>query len=374
MYINWFEYNSISDNSSIERINLTDMNLLVGVSGAGKTTILRILSDFINIIRKNDGVHNECVFAMNFTINGILSKDTYEWHLKTVKSSMADKLSNGINGYIIDKEELYCNSERILYREKGKPLIIKGFSSVPQIPLDKSAIAVFKDDSLFGGIKNSFASAITLEWQTISSVSINKEFYEEICKSDEIKNISYSDMALYMSMLPLVVRLGIAEIVIPDKFFNYKERINEIFPYVNDIKITLSPNNNEYGISLLIDNEIWIEHDKISSGIIKTMNVLSYLFFNVRGSLIIIDEIENSLGVNCLDEVIESIEESIYENNSQAILTSHHPYIINNIDSKNWKIVSQKKGNIINKNAIDIGIGLGNRDKFFELINVLHRE
>lgn len=374
MYINWLEYNDLTNKFSIDKIRLKDINLLVGVSGAGKTTILRILSDSINIIRNGDSVRSEYQLTMNFTVNGFLSTNIYEWRMKTVKSTMSYRLLGETNGYLIAEEELYCNNERVLYRKKGESLYIKGFPSVPQIPMDKSAIAVFKDDSVFGGIKLSFASAITLEWQNLSYISVSREYYEEICKPDEIKNITYGDMALYMSMLPLVIRLRIAEIAIPDKFSMYKEKINNVFPDIIDIKIALSDKSNQYGIYLLLANDTWVDQDKISSGILKTMNILSYLYFNVNGSLIIIDEIENSLGVNCLDEVIESIEESIYEKNGQAILTSHHPYIINNIDSECWKIISQKNGKIRNINAIEKGIGIGNRDKFFELLNVLNRE
>lgn len=373
MRINWFEYKNITSGISIDRIELNDINLLVGVSGAGKTTILRVLSHFISIICKSQSVVDECCFTMNFSINNLESIDTYEWRISTTKSSMVDRISSGIGAFIVDEEVLYKNNEKILSREKGKPLFIKGFFSVPQIPSDKSTIAVFKDESIFDGIKLSFASAVTTEWQNVAYMTSDVRLYDDIFNLDELKRISYGDMALYMSMLPLVIRLKVADVTMPEKFLEYKEKITDIFPYIKDIKTVFLDKNQEYVISICMDNNIWVTQDKISSGIIKTMNVLSYIFFNFKGSLIIIDEIENSLGVNCLDEVIDSIVECVYDNNAQAILTSHHPYIINNIDSENWKIVSQTSGKISTVSATDVGIGLGDRDKFFELINILRR-
>ena len=44
------------------------------------------------------------------------------------------------------------------------------------------------------------------------------------------------------------------------------------------------------------------------------------------GSVILIDEFENSLGVNCLDEITEDVVKE--SRRLQFILTSHHPYII----------------------------------------------
>jgi AAA15 family ATPase/GTPase len=55
---------------------------------------------------------------------------------------------------------------------------------------------------------------------------------------------------------------------------------------------------------------------------LKTLLHLSELYFSLPGSVILIDEFENSLGVNCLDAVTEDINDS--PNQLQFIITSHH--------------------------------------------------
>ncbi|MGK7938886.1 MAG: AAA family ATPase, partial [Crocosphaera sp.] len=85
-------------------------------------------------------------------------------------------------------------------------------------------------------------------------------------------------------------------------------------------------------------------------------------------SLILIDEFENSLGVNCIDSVTDLICDN---RNLQFIITSHHPYIINNISPGYWKIVTRKGGEVNVKTAEDFHIPSSREKAFLKLINVL---
>ncbi|MDV2999866.1 MAG: hypothetical protein N5P05_001472 [Chroococcopsis gigantea SAG 12.99] len=49
---------------------------------------------------------------------------------------------------------------------------------------------------------------------------------------------------------------------------------------------------------------------------------ISQLYLAPDNSIILIDEFENSLGVNCLDSVTELV---LNNNKLQFIITSHHP-------------------------------------------------
>jgi predicted ATPase len=54
------------------------------------------------------------------------------------------------------------------------------------------------------------------------------------------------------------------------------------------------------------------------------------------GGLLLIDEYENSLGINAINflpDLINTISQKC-----QFIITSHHPYIINSIPMESWKI------------------------------------
>lgn len=56
-------------------------------------------------------------------------------------------------------------------------------------------------------------------------------------------------------------------------------------------------------------------------------------------SLVLIDEFENGLGVNCIDLLSDLMLSE--RNDLQFIITSHHPKIINAVDKDKWRIIDR---------------------------------
>ena len=73
------------------------------------------------------------------------------------------------------------------------------------------------------------------------------------------------------------------------------------------------------------------------------------------------------MGVNCIDEVINQIKGT---DHIQFIITSHHPYIINNINYKNWKIVTRKGTKVFVQDAQELGFDKSKHQAFIQLINL----
>ena len=124
------------------------------------------------------------------------------------------------------------------------------------------------------------------------------------------------------------------------------------------------------------ENGKLLNKDSVSSGLLKTIYIVTVVRFSIGNTVVLLDEIENGLGINCLDEITQYIIQSADITNSQFILTSHHPYIINQISESNWKIISQKNGVISSASAQDIGIDTVNnrQEKFFQLMNYWNRQ
>ncbi len=95
---------------------------------------------------------------------------------------------------------------------------------------------------------------------------------------------------------------------------------------------------------------------------------ISELYLSPEGSIILIDEFENILGVNCLNSVTDLILENP---RLQFIITSHHPYIINNIGNKYWKIVTRQGNTVKVKQPEELGISQSRHQGFIDLINIL---
>jgi len=77
---------------------------------------------------------------------------------------------------------------------------------------------------------------------------------------------------------------------------------------------------------------------------------------------------ENSLGINCIEEVTRSIVS--HQRNLQFIITSHHPYIINHINFANWKLITRKAGIVKGTDATTFNLGKSKHQAFTQLINL----
>jgi len=153
--------------------------------------------------------------------------------------------------------------------------------------------------------------------------------------------------------LPILIKAYILQEDYPDEFRQIRGEYLEIFDTVNDVKVgklsELDPSAahdvppfamdwlaigaQEDGVSG------WITNQRLSSGMLRTLIHLIELTMAPPGTVIVVDEFENSLGVNCLPQLTEHILKRSRE--LQFILTSHHPYVIDNIPPSRWKIVTR---------------------------------
>jgi predicted ATPase len=166
--------------------------------------------------------------------------------------------------------------------------------------------------------------------------------------------------------------------IYPSFFDKVKENYRNIFFDVKQIRINPEKDsNNEVWLPFEIqdaDSEEWIPQDRMSSGMFRTLMYIIEIMTAPEGSVILIDEFENSLGINCMSEITDFILD--HADGLQFIITSHHPYIINNIPWQDWQIVSRKGSHIKTQKATEISAlnTASSLDKFTQLINVLDFE
>ena len=164
----------------------------------------------------------------------------------------------------------------------------------------------------------------------------------------------------------------------PHVFDEIKESYIEIFSSVNDIRVIVNrESNNDYRLLFEIEEdglENWISQQRISSGMYRTLTYLVEVLAAPEESVVVIDEFENSLGINCMPELTDFILDK--SPNLQFILTSHHPYIINNIPWKTWQVVSKLNNKIRSRKALNIPEldTASSLDKFTQLVNLLECE
>jgi len=348
-----------------------NLNLLVGVSGAGKTRIIRAILGLKRI------ANGESLNGVYWDIN-FLTKDniSYRWQgeFETVEGArIIINSSEEEPTFKIISENLSKNEEFIVERDSEK-FIFKG-SPIPKLSPFQSAVELLNQEEDVSPVKKEFNKVI----YTNPHEAFEGIWRIPVMMLEKYKNSSLSE--IQESNLPVFIKLSLAYRYLPEIFNKIKDRFIEIFDKVEDIKIESPFSNDEMpepltdifkGATIVYIKEIgvdnWIKQNTISSGMFKTLMYISELYLSSEGSLILIDEFENSLGVNCIDSVTDLILENP---RLQFIITSHHPYIINNIGNKYWKIVTRQGNTVKVKQPEELGISQSRHQGFIDLINIL---
>jgi ABC-type dipeptide/oligopeptide/nickel transport system ATPase component len=348
-----------------------NLNLLVGVSGAGKTRTL----DAINQLK---------LIANGASLNGVewnvcfQTEDNSEYRWCGKFETREKDTSIDIETDLKEKkpvkiisEKLIKNEEILINRRDGE--ILFDSKKTPKLSPYESVIELFEEEEIVIPVRESIDKIMLSDFEPDSfngiwgmPASIFKQY----------QNTSLA--SLRESGLPIPIKLAILYRALPQEFNRIKESFINIFPNVLDLQagtvedfhLPISFLNIMKDLTTISIKEKGIDNwvTNASSGMRKTLMYISELYLLPESSLILIDEFENSLGINCLDSVMELITSN---RNSQFIITSHHPYIINNISPANWKIVTRHGSSVTVKNAKDFHISDSRQKAFIDLINVL---
>lgn len=259
----------------------------------------------------------------------------------------------------ISKESLVLNGNPIFLRS-GDDIV---YNNNPIIKLSPyiSLINALKEENVVG---EAYQALLKIR-------GINKQSIESCYFPFSVVNKPKSIEELKSSNLSSLTKLESAYNLYEKDFNEIKKSFINIFPRVEDLRFKTSQEIEKHSLRPVFQikeagvNE-WISIWNISKGMLKTLMQLCNVFLSSKGSVILIDEVENSLGVNCMEAVFEEIR---LAEDVQFIITSHHPYIINNIGPEHWKIVTRKGSTVSVKNADTIEIKHSRHEAFLQLIN-----
>ena len=379
-------YQDLASGLSIDSCDFfPDLNLLVGISGAGKTSILKAISNLKRI------ANGESINGVKWDVE-LLTNDHVRYHwlgeFEVRKARSLIKIeedevnsNDGENKVSIIRETLLKDQEVLIAR--NQEVIEFKHSKTPKLPSYLSCIELFNQEEDVFPVRQEFNKMIFNPLK----FNISYSAVDKILENDEYAK--YNSLSeLQSSQLPISDKLLITYQKYPDTFEIIKRKFLDIFPQVEDLKIEFLEPFKLGDIGMLVsltpiflledlpriqikekNSHVWIVEPNISSGMIKSLMFLATIKLSPDGSVILIDEFENSLGVNCLDTLTEDL--LVNYRDLQFIITSHHPYIINNISPAYWKIVTRKGGVIQVHNAADFHISKTRQKAFIDLINVL---
>lgn len=353
MRINHLEFHNTASQWRLEKTTFNDLTLLVGASGVGKTRILKAIYTLKEI-------------ALGKSFNGI------EWQL-----NFDDEAGNNYNWHgkygSISKEDLYVNEWQesgettnmifekidrngIRLAERSRQITKFKDKKIPQLSLDESLIKLLREETLIQPL-----------YQNLLKITFSNRLFHQIDPYlyPQKSNGEYKINGFIGQLYPLYLNNTTT-------FKQIVTTFQDIFPLIEDIK--LQPViDGIFGKNIKIffkerGVDQWLTQSEISSGMLKTLFLVAELHLVADGTVILIDEFENSLGSNCIDEVTSILQSN--DRNIQLIITSHHPFVINNIDFEHWKVVT-RNGNVVRTHDTSkFNLGRSRHKAFMQLINL----
>ncbi|MBR3770753.1 MAG: ATP-binding protein [Clostridium sp.] len=357
----WIKFENLKTGLTIDKIEFNkDITLLVGLSGAGKTQILNVIGYSLKLATDKDVI----LKPYQVTLSVSIEEDIYEWTYRIENVSNEESVLE--ENYNFTYERLLYNGQNIFERENEK-LVVAGYDKLPMPKKDESLLLQYAEDNNFKrliiGMKKMYSVDIELavRWgiptEDYTKMKVKVKEVIEVKKDIEFKEFSH---------LPVLLKLYIAKRYYPNLFSRIFDAVNSLFNEIEDIDILEDATREIYGVAIIVYNKSLLQSD-ISNGMLKAIYYIVELFTMSEDSLVLIDEFENGLGVNCIDLLSEILFTE--RDDLQFIITSHHPKIINSISKEKWKIIDREGSVIKNVDSKSYGIGNSQHDAYFNLIN-----
>lgn len=362
--IQWLEFENLKTQLKIERIYFNnDVTLLVGLSGVGKTQILNAVEYSLNLAVDKD----EPLRPYKVGIGVLVDDEEYEWFYEINKANENELIINEDNKYEFVYEKLVKNNE-IVFERKNLEVEVVGYDKVPQPKKSESLILQYSDDKNFEKLISGIRKLYPVEIELAVRGGIRSESFSRL-KSKVIDTLNVSEEKVefkVFSHLPVAVKLYIVKNYYPDIYVKIFDAVKELFMEIEDIDVEEDAVREMYLVSIQVYGKKLLQQD-ISNGMLKTIYYIVELFTMSEDSLVLIDEFENGLGVNCIDVLSELMLSE--RDDLQFIITSHHPKIINAIDKNKWKIIDREGSIVKNGSSLSYGIGNSQHDAYFNLLN-----
>ena len=348
------------------KVDLGTLNLIVGDSGAGKT---RFLNTLFNLGRNVAGKRNH-LLAGNWKIRLEQNGNIYRWEVRIDPKQ---------TGNPVVRKELLVNEfdqETPIVKRDGTKFLFNG-ASLPKLSRENTSIELLQDEDLIRPLYDGFGKVLRRDF---SKDGLSKYILYEVTPRDLLEQVVQELEQLFRMNLGLNSKLHILKKNFPEVYQRVCSHYLELFPFVEEIairdvqNIKLQINVDSLGISPVfaikekqVDN--WIPVPELASGMQKALLILADIYSFPDGVIYLIDEYENSMGVSVIDFLSDCLDE--LDKDIQVILTSHHPYVINQIPIENW-IVFHRDGSEVTARYGENNVkhyGRSKQQQFIQLIN-----
>ncbi len=367
-----FDNGDFVEGWDFSRVKLQSVNLFVGATGAGKSKMLNAIF----------GVGHKAVTDQPPIAQGY-------WHVlfehdsqKFLWDYQCKPMPNGSRA--ITKEvvkQIHRDGGEVTIVERDKSNINFNGSSLPKLSSTSSVLYTLREESLiepaFQGFKrimrrNFFEGELA---QAAGFQEVPSQLRTALKKKKSLET-------LFTENLSLSVRLFLLQQFFPDKFKQIVEYYKSIFPFIKSCDVQDLSQLSHAGFPFQIPGRQVpvftiqesrvpkpIPYQLISSGMQKVLLIITDIMMLPGGTVYLIDEYENSLGINAINFLPSFLDEQKADN--QIIITSHHPYLINAIPIKNWFVFNRVGSKITIKPGTELAERYGRSKQaiFTQLMN-----
>lgn len=354
-----------------EETELNNVNLIVGASGSGKTRYLNTIFNISSSIVRSEP----------------FPPGSGCWKL-TVKTEEYE-YSWEYEGVIIEDNKSQINKElvrrkRINSQEKFEVLINRTSddfifceTKLPKLQRDKPGITLLKEEEKIGPLYETFSKVQTRRFhdEGLKDAIALQGVPSELLKLSKSKN---GMLALWKRQLALSAKLFLLQQSFPNLYKQAVDVFKQVFTSIEACDFQMLKNfamkiQAEEGIPVFFVKEEKVDQkiplQELSSGMQKVLLIITDIITLPKGSIYIIDEYENSLGINAIDFLPEFLVD--HGTNIQFFIATHHPYLINNMPMKTWRVFHRcgSKVSIKGGEEFEQRYGKSKQKAFVQLIN-----
>lgn len=367
MKISLFEYHDIKQPGwNYAKIKFHSINLFVGETGAGKTRLLNTIFN-IGVFVTQGTVFREGKWEMSFEGE----EANYIWKFE-------GKVSEENKGVVLREELIEIRSnqaDKVIVKRDGG-FVFNG-TELPKLASDLCSIFLLKEEAVIAPIYEVFSRIMRRSFSDegikapLAYSNIPAELEKELSKQKSLSVMAKYDLTLS------------AKLYFLNKYFKplYEEVCSfykSIFPAIEHCEIKdlsiiggQAPLNGYVPVFAIKEkkvNQLILLQD-LSAGMQKVLLIMTDIIALPPNSLYLIDEYENSLGINAIDFLPSFLEE--YGSEKQFIITTHHPYLINNMPIVHWQIFHRNGSDVTIKNGSEYveKFGQSKQKAFIQLIN-----
>ena len=362
--LKWIEFENLRTGLKIERVVFNDdITLLVGLSGVGKTQILNAIEYSLKLaVNKNLRLE-----PYNTTLCFQIGEEVYVWSYRIQQDHAEDIFESKEIKYFFAYEKLQNIKGDILMQRTPDTIQVTGYDKVPTPKKDESLLVQYSEDAFVKPIISEMLKLYPIEIEMDVRGAIEQESFNMFkAKIKESFKENEKQPFEKFSHLPVPLKIYITKEYYPQMYAQIFSAVKELFLEINSIDIVEDPDREIYMVAIDVYGKRLLQHE-ISNGMLKTIYYIVELITMSKNSLVLIDEFENGLGVNCIDVLAELLLGE--RRDLQFVITSHHPKIINQISNKKWKIIERDIATVKNFTAEEYGIMHSQHDAYFNLIN-----